>query len=137
VFDDEIPTKPPTFEAPAGPPPPPAPEPEVAAEPVPAAKPASDVRKWVGAGIGVVAIAVAALVGTGIVRSDAQADPGGRGGFPGGRQQFNGNGGNGFPGGGRFQPPQFGGGQGGFPGGGFQGGGQGSTPSTTPKLTLS
>ncbi|MCU1487973.1 MAG: hypothetical protein JWN67_4719 [Actinomycetia bacterium] len=118
--------------------------------PVTAAAPTADVRKWVGAGIGIVAIALAALIGTGIISSDASTGgQGGRGGFGG----FGGNGGPpGLNGGG-----QLNGGQGGFRGG-FPGGGQGgftggppqfgggqqqlapSTPSTTvpqAKATLS
>jgi hypothetical protein len=139
VHDDEIPTRPPTFGEDAGPPTaePPAGAPPAAAT---AAAPTTDVRKWVGAGIGVVAIALAALIGTGVISSDASTGgqrgpggfPGGPGGFTGGPPGLNGGG-------------QFNGGQGGFPGGPPQfGGGQQqvvpSTPSTTApqaKATLS
>jgi hypothetical protein len=106
---DEIPARPPTLDE-AGPP---TEAPAVAAAPPPAAA-TNDVRKWVGAAIGIVAIAVAALVGTGVISSSASTgDRGGPGGFrgTGGPPGFTRGGPGGFPGGGR----QFGGG-GGFPG---------------------
>jgi hypothetical protein len=127
MHDDDIPTQPPTFDGEAGPPT----EAPVAEERV-AAAPVSElhVRKWIGAGIGVVAIVLAALFGTGAISSYASTagDQGGR--------QFPGGGGGQFPGGGGFR------GGGGFPGGGqFQAPGPQqvvpSAPTTTAPPTLS
>lgn len=99
----------------------------------------TDIRKLVGIGVGVVAIVLAALFGTGAISSNASTagDQGG----PGGRQ-FPGGGGGQFPGGGQL--PGGGGfrGGGGFPGRGqFQAPGQQqvvpSAPPTTTPPTLS
>jgi hypothetical protein len=125
--DDVIPTRPPTFGEADGPPPLVDPEPTPAPAPAPTTG-RGDIRKWVGAAIGVVAIAVAALVGTGIVSSDAStAGRGGPGGFRGGRggAPF-------FPGGGAGQLP------GGFGGGGpLAGNGTFAPQQQAPKAILS